>query len=232
MNAQLLQYADRIDAMSLRERAMVFVACVFVLVSLVFNALIDPLQAREKRLSQQVLEQQTQTRALQLQIQALAQPKDAAAENAQLAKLKQLRTQSAEIASDLAQRESRFVKPQRIALMIENMLQKNRQVSLLSMRNLPVVPLSAASVQAATSTPVTAPGTAPAPAAAQGVYRHGVEISLKGSYLGLLDYMVMLEKMPEQVYMGGADLTADGHGAATMKLTLYTLSLEKAWLAI
>lgn len=218
MKEQLLKYAERIDAMSLRERAMLFIAAVVVLVALIFNTLIDPLQAREKRLSLQISEQQTQTRALEAQLAVMAQPRGQSAEAANRDKAAQLRAQMAEINTMLAERERQFVKPQRVAFMIESMLKRNGRIALLSMQNLPVTALSETGTQAN--------------GGVQGVYRHGLDVSLRGSYPSLIDYLAMLEAMPEKVFWGGAELSADGQGGATLKLTLYTLSLEKSWLAI
>jgi len=46
--------AERIDAMSLRERALIFLAVAMVLIVLVNTLLIDPLLTRHKKLQQQI----------------------------------------------------------------------------------------------------------------------------------------------------------------------------------
>jgi MSHA biogenesis protein MshJ len=71
------------------------------------------------------------------------------------------------------------------------------------------------------------------PASDEGtIYKHGVEITVQGGYLDMLNYMNELESMPWQVFWGKAKLNADEYRQATLVLTLYTLSLDKKWLKL
>src|ERR1019366_8058929 len=62
-----------IDDMSLRERAMIFVAAAFVVITLMDVILLDPLFAKQKILSAQVVQQQEKMKELQAQMQNLLQ---------------------------------------------------------------------------------------------------------------------------------------------------------------
>ena len=73
MNVKFRQYMDRIDAMRLRERVLIFVMLAAVLVALVMTSVIDPLIAKQKQLSQTLVQSQAQTQALEAQMQALAE---------------------------------------------------------------------------------------------------------------------------------------------------------------
>src|ERR1039458_10783456 len=64
-----------IDDMSLRERVMIFVAAAFVVISLMDVILLDPLLAKQKMLSTQVVQQQEKMKELQAQMQNLLQAK-------------------------------------------------------------------------------------------------------------------------------------------------------------
>ena len=64
------------------------------------------------------------------------------------------------------------------------------------------------------------------------IYKHGVEITVQGTYLDLLAYLAELERLPWRMYWGNLDLKVDEYPQSTLVLTLYTLSLDKAWLAI
>ena len=68
-------------------------------------------------------------------------------------------------------------------------------------------------------------------AAAQHVYKHGVEVVVEGSYASLLAYVARLEHQPWQVYWGKTVLSAD-YPKVVVSLTLYTLSLDRAWLVV
>jgi MSHA biogenesis protein MshJ len=98
------------------------------------------------------------------------------------------------------------------------------------MRTLPATPIdpSAPAPKPAAEKPAAAP---PKPAAGT-IYRHGVEITLSGSYLDLLAYLRDLEKLPSQMYWGRLELAVAAHPTVTMKLSVYTMSLDLAWLIV
>ena len=72
MKARLKQLAERIDAMSLRERLMIFAMLAVTLVALVVTSAID-LLARSKVTHAKLVQTQAQTQALEAQMQALAE---------------------------------------------------------------------------------------------------------------------------------------------------------------
>ncbi len=64
------------------------------------------------------------------------------------------------------------------------------------------------------------------------LYRHGVELTVEGSFADLLAYLQALEAMPQRVLWAGAQLKVERHPKASLTLRLYTLSLDRTWLAI
>jgi MSHA biogenesis protein MshJ len=64
------------------------------------------------------------------------------------------------------------------------------------------------------------------------VFRHGVELTLAGSYLDLHAYLSALEGLSTQLYWGRAEMSVAEYPVATLKLTVYTLSFDQAWLVV
>lgn len=94
------------------------------------------------------------------------------------------------------------------------------------------VATAAATAEAASA--ASAPATsndAPVPVGPV-LYRHGVELTVEGSYADLLAYLKALEAMPQRVLWGGVQLKVEQHPKATLTLRLYTLSLSRTWLEI
>ena len=60
---------------------------------------------------------------------------------------------------------------------------------------------------------------------------HGVEVVVEGRYLDLVAYLERLERQPWDLFWGSTQLYAD-YPRSRLKLTLYTLSLERAWLIV
>jgi len=145
-----------------------------------------------------------------------------------------MRERSAELEAMLKEEQRKFVPPERIGGLLEELLGKNRRLQLVDMRTLPVAALDpAAPAQKPAAEKSPADRTAALKAGAPGtIYRHGVEITVAGSYLDLLAYLRDLEKLPSQMYWGKLDLAVAAYPKVTLKLSVYTMSLDLAWLIV
>jgi MSHA biogenesis protein MshJ len=225
---QLLQkYADSIDAMALRERAMFFGAVALVLMTLLQVFLLNPVLSRRNQLSAQIVQQEDETKALQAQIQVLVRSNVQDQDALNRDKLKGLREQMARLDRQFEEQQKQFVPPEKMAAMLENMVAKNRKLQLLSLGNLPSTVLFAGA-----GAPTAAAGGRAKASGAREVFRHTVELSVKGSYFDLLDYLAALERMPQRVFWDGFELSVAQYPQSVLKLTIYTLSPEKSWLTV
>jgi MSHA biogenesis protein MshJ len=64
------------------------------------------------------------------------------------------------------------------------------------------------------------------------IFKHGVQMTVRGNYADLMQYLTALEKMPTQMFWGMAKLSVIQYPNAELTLTLYTLSLDKTWLQV
>ncbi len=219
----------KIDEMSLRERALVFAAVAFVLISLMNTLLLEPLLSRQKGLSAELVQQQEKMKEMQAQIQALLQAKSDDEHSPLRNRLGQLRQQLGEQDGFLQGRRDRMVEPAKMANMLEQVLNRNGKLELVALNTLPVGLLIEKPLQAGAT---AQSAVADQQAEQKQIFKHGVKISVRGSYLDLLQYLTALEKMPVQMFWGEASLSVDQYPVATLTLTLYTLSLDKTWLAV
>jgi len=225
---QLLQkYADGIDAMALRERAMFFGAVALVLMTLLQVFLLSPVLSRRNQLSAQIAQQEDETKAIQAQIQTLVRPSVPDQDALNRDRLKSLREQMAQLDRQFEQQQKQFVAPEKMTAMLENMIGKNRKLQLISLRNLPGTGLSPGA-----GAPTGAAGGPAQAGGAREVFRHTVELSVRGSYFDLLDYLAALERMPQRVFWDGFELSVAQYPQSVLKLTIYTLSPEKSWLTV
>ena len=227
MKQRLQQYADGIDAMALRERAMFFGAVALVLMTLLQVFLLNPVLSRRNQLSAQIAQQEDETKAIQVQIQTLVRPNAPDQDALNRDRLRSLREQMAQLDRQFEQQQKQFVAPDKMAAMLESMIGKNRKLQLISLHNLPGSGLSPGAGAAT--------GAADGPARANGgreVFRHTVELSVRGGYFDLLDYLAALERMPQRVFWDGFELSVVQYPQSVLKLTLYTLSPEKSWLTV
>ena len=73
MNERLQQYIERLDAMALRERVLIFAALALMLILIANTVFIAPLRAKQSRLVAEMTQQQKEMDALQDQLHRLVQ---------------------------------------------------------------------------------------------------------------------------------------------------------------
>ena len=215
--------AERIDALGLRERIFVFLGATAVLVALAFTAIIDPAVATSKGLAREVLQKQSEANALQSRITSLLQGKQSDPNREPRARLAALRAELAALDAQVSGEERKFTAPVQMRRIVYEMLARNRRVHLVDLKTLPISLLGDAR---------RGGESAPAPSAGRLIYRHGVELSISGSYLDLLAYVSDLERLPTQLYWGTIDIDAMAYPSIAMKLTVYTLSLDPTWMDV
>ena len=227
------KYVEKMDGGSLRERALVFAASATVLIALLNTLLIDPQLATQRRLSREVAQRQVEMRTLQEQLQAVALARQADPDREIRFKLDALKLKVSEIEARLLEEQRKFAPPEQVGVLLGEMLSRNRKLQLVDMRTLPVASFAGNAAEAEKAPPQKSAAAKPAaPAGGGQIYRHGVEITVSGSYLDLLAYLKDLEKLPSQLYWGKLDLAVSAHPQVTLKLSVYTLSLNLAWLVV
>ena len=132
----LKRYADRVDAMSLRERALIFLAIAVVLVAIADSALFEPILKRQKASSLRIQQQQDEIRTMQAQVQGYAQARSGEGANAGRQRLEKRRAELAAIDRELADKHRGLVTSERMAKMLSEILRRNPDVELLSLRTL------------------------------------------------------------------------------------------------
>lgn len=233
-------YVEKMDAASLRERAMIFAASATALIALLNALLIEPQLVAQRRLSREVAQGQGELRKMQEQLQAVALARKADPNRELRAQLDALKLRVSETEAKLLEEQRKFAPPEQVGVLLGEMLSRNRKLQLVDMRTLPVASFAgngAEADKAQAQKPAAAKPAAPAgggqiPAGGGQIYRHGVEIAVSGSYLDLLAYLKDLEKLPNQLYWGKLELSAAAYPQVTLKLSVYTLSLNLAWLVV
>jgi len=224
-----LKLAEKYDAMSLRERVLVAAGMIVVTVYMSYFLLIDPLVAAKQRLQQAI----KQERAMLKTADSILEMKPGAAAGAEPVKRAYqdaLRKQIAELNEALKGMQQGLVPPEQMAKLLEGMIVKVRGVELVSLRKLPVRRAQAASGAAAAL--VVEKKKAVSEPSVGGVYQHGFEITIQGSYAGLHDYLARLEKLPWRMFWANLRLDAEDHPDIRLMLVVQTLSLDRTWLTI
>ncbi|HJV74995.1 MAG TPA: type II secretion system protein GspM [Noviherbaspirillum sp.] len=231
------QLAEKIDARTLRERVIIFAMAALVLITMVNAAIIDPLFREQKALSNQLQQDQGKISAIQAQIQQKirSQSEDPDAANREI--LKKLIQQARQLAGEMNALEKGLVSPDKMPQLLQSLLKRDGKLQLVSLKTLPSASLTEMAndnAKGSTGKANTAllPSGGTEPSTTGMVYKHGVEIVVQGSYLDMIDYMAALEASSWQLFWAKAELDAREYPKASLRLTLYTLSMDKKWLNI
>lgn len=235
-----LRLSAKVDVLSLRERMMAFAIAALLIVSLVDSLVLSPLLNTQKQLSQQIRLNQQQIAAMQGEITILASGRAADPDAAGKARLREMKRQSEKLREELAGAQQSLVPPERMATLLEDILRRNRNLQLISLKTLPVTLLTEPELSSA-GKPAAAGNVPPrqerpklgdANAGLELVYRHGFELVVRGSYADITNYLSQLEGMPWRLFWARSRLNADDYPKVSLTLTLFTLSLDKKWLNI
>ncbi|PHV29023.1 hypothetical protein CSQ93_07660 [Janthinobacterium sp. BJB426] len=222
----LKKWATAFDALSLRERLMVFgagaAAVLFVFYFMSFNPLLAKRAALEASLAQKQSLLTATDKEIELTMLAHATDPDQEART----RLVALQAETASLAQALRQKQHGLVAPERMVTLLEHLLRRHAGLRVVSLKTLPASAVGAHSADAANG--AAADKAAPAPL----LHQHGVEVVLQGSYADMVQYMQALQAMPTRVFWGAAHLDAASYPNATLTLTLHTLSMDDTWIAL
>ena len=240
MKQQWQQFALKFDALSVRERIMVFGASAALLIFMVVYLFVNPQLDKRKALADTIAQRQQAVAAIDAEM-AQRMAAHAADPNLQdRVRLERIRQEVQQMRQALQSTQNGLVAPERIVPMLQQLLKQQASLRLVSLATLPsgamgqgghVASKASASASAAAPAGQSLADAEPAKAPAV-LYRHGVEIVLRGNYLDMVNYMDAVEAMPSHVFWGKLNMQVEQYPNATLSLTLYTLSLDEKWIAL
>jgi MSHA biogenesis protein MshJ len=218
MKERLEQLRLRIDALSLRERGMLFLALIAVLYMLAQVALFGPLEAQQKRALERIGSLQKEIAAFDEQTQAILrrQSEDPDADNRRLQT--QMTAQIAALDGQIAGAVQGLIAPQQMAQILEEVIRRQASLKLLRIQSLAARPLIE---PVAGETAVEA-----------GIWRHGVRLEFEGDYQGALAYLHALQGLPWTLYWDELEIAMDQYPRARITIVVHTLSLNEGWIGV
>ncbi|MEO7404433.1 MAG: hypothetical protein ABIU95_12255 [Burkholderiales bacterium] len=236
MTKILALITGRINGRSLRERAILLAVVSIATGAFGYFWTLSPTLEAKERIRREVVGKEAEIATLLTQIQTIAKDSlDPDRDNkARISQLKQLITDSE---TGLNKKRDRIVAPERVANLLEEVLSRHGKLVLVDLKSLPARPLLEQKSEEAASPKQAArksaePERTDATDQVRGIYRHGIEIRVQGSYLELLRYLVELEKLPMQVFWSDVTIETKDYPVSELKLTLFTVSFDKVWLTV
>ncbi|MEJ2645128.1 MAG: hypothetical protein P8180_09380 [Gammaproteobacteria bacterium] len=219
MKERVQLWSERIDALSLRERALLLVAAVAVLFGIVNTLLLAPLARTQHERTQQIQRIQSQIATQGQQARNLSlQGRNTDADPRQR-ELTRLHEQLAAVDKRLRRRLGTLIRPSQAPAVLKTLLRREQGLRLISLEARRAPPLPASG---------NLSGSQPDSLGDAGIARYTFTLHFKGSYLSTLDYLQALEKLPWQLFWQRIDLQADRHADTRVTLEVYTLGQADA----
>ena len=216
--------AKKFEALNLRERALVALAVLGMAIYLWDTLFMESL--RRDRLA---LDSELSTASASGFVAQSADLSDPRQVNLQRAG--ELQTQMHELDARISDTASGFVSSQRMIEVLNDVLDRQGRLELVSIRNLPVVSLAPPRVadpaEGATPTVPTVDSGVGLPP-----YVHPIEIVIDGQYADIVAYLEALEALPYKFRWSSLELVTMGYPRNRVRIVLSTLSLDSTWLGV
>jgi MSHA biogenesis protein MshJ len=211
--------------MAVRERVLIAVTAAVLLAAIAFVGHIEPAQKAIKAEGSALQSARAELLQARSQIEALrvrlAEDPDASARS----RLQALQQELAAVDTQLEQQMGQVISPERMARLLQDLLESNKRLTLIRIASEPATPANA--LLGVEETAEAAPD-ANIPA----LYRHGLQIEFSGDYLSALEYLRAIEELPWRLFWDRIDLQTEDYPRVSIRLRVYTLSLSEGWIGV
>jgi len=209
--AALVQWFDQ---RALRERAVLLLCVVAIMVAAVYLLVLEP-AAKKRGVARQQIAQMT------AEISQLEMTEALIRKRSQVDPDEELRDRHDHLVELLDEQRqqlqlgvSHLVTPTEMPELLKQMLTQG-DLHLISLENLPAELIS--------------PGGQSSDQSLR-LYRHPLQMELRGDYLSLLAYLRQLEQLPRLLVWEEIGVSTQEYPATTIRLRVYTLGLSQEWL--
>ena len=220
MKSQLQPLFEKFNALNERERLSVMLLSVVAIIIIFLELIISPVNQKYDVIDKQLLSLQTQNRQIENQVKVLKTKQTRDPDFQEKQKEKLLNEQISNLNVQLKEKMHGLIEPKQMAKVLEVVLAQNTDLKLQRVQSMGAVPLSPLKAKA---------GEEPE---ALGIYRHGMQIEFKGSYLSTLKYLKALNELPWNFYWDVLELNVEKYPVSSIVITVHTLSFHEGWIGV
>ena len=212
---RLRQIGDTVNALSIRERALLLLV-VFAIIFLAWDMiLMRPLTERQEQVQQRLEEVRERVSSLTTSIQRMAAGR-AVDPNVELrARQEALTDEIDQLQARISELHGGIAAPRESIGILAGLLAQRSGITVRTLENLPAEPLR---------------GTAGEPV--PGIYVHRVRVVLESEFAGVGEYLERVAELPAGVFWESMTLDVPEWPVNRVELVLYNLAFSDAWLGI
>lgn len=217
--------SEKYDALTLRERAIIALLFVVVLVMLWSEVLMLGLDRERQVTTQNINSMRTQVDSLNKQAEVIIQAATIDPNKAESIKLGQLQDKLKQLDKALKEKLHGLISPTDMARALEAVLVQQTNLRLLKIESVSAEPLFKPQQDQTTQQQQDAETKV-------GIYKHGLQIEFLGSYLDTLEYLKALEALPWDFYWDGLKLKVEKYPKSKVTIKVHTISLDEDWIGV
>lgn len=218
------RWSERVEAYSLRERALLLLCVIAVVIGLWQWLFELPEEQRRDQIEQQRAAVANDMQAQQAQLAALVSTES---DGGAARELERLQGTLAELDESLASLSQGLVSADKLPQILQEVLISTTELRLRRVRTLPVEELPLSGSTDRDDVDGAEPGDTET-----GVYRHSVELEVSGDYFEVLGFLRRLESLSWRFYWDRLDYEVVDYPLGDIRLRVYTLSAEEGLLGV
>lgn len=226
--SQWQQLCEQYMQLQLRERRLIFFALLTMLLWVGTISVAEPLWRSLQTSQQQQKMTLGQMAQLQQQVDAVLQVLNSDPNEQVRSQINERQQQREQLNSQIKQLTGRYVSPEQMLPLLQDVLKSSPGVKLTQLRSLKPEVLQ---IGAAAPAPVGQVNAAPVVATPQ-LYLHKTEIIFSGQYAQLQQLLQQLERLPWQLHWHQLEYKVSEHPQAELRLELETISEQAEYLRI
>ncbi len=230
MKSQILELLGKVNALSLRERALVSGAVLVILFTLWNELLMVPMEHKNKQVVAETAAVQQRIVALDDQIKVLLEKTKKNPEKAMNDDLARYGYELSELDKKISVLAEKLISPQKMANVLQQMLVQISGLNVIGVKSLAAQPLVDGNARKTAAQRNNSEFETAAPML--GIYRHQLIIEFEGDFNQTIKYLKALETLPWQLFWDSIEYTVEEHPKAHVTIGVSTLSLHEGWIGV
>ncbi|MFT5531938.1 MAG: MSHA biogenesis protein MshJ [Candidatus Paceibacteria bacterium] len=227
----------RINSCVLRERILLFSAVQIVVLAISIPVCILPNWRLQKELVNKMESDKSRLSIISVQMHDLINQKNIVPEILKREALQQSRRQSDQFRAEISRLRDILVKPEDMVSRLQEIIKIQGRLRLISLETLSGSNLIQEKIMtdkksASMLSRSKSIDSGIDALSVDGIHRHGVVVVIEGSYLDIVDYLIMLEASSSDFYWGDMNMHVETYPRVTMRMTVFTLSMDKKWASL
>lgn len=219
MNKQLKQYAQRFDAQTIRERALIAISLIAVICFLWWNYYAAPKMAEIENRQSENLRISGEVENSRVIIASIRQRIAAGVHQEKETQLARLIEELSAVEEQLRVTTIELIHPEKMFQLINQLVYRDSKLTLLNLKRREIK----------SAIPQSDPENVDEES---GIYRHVLELQFAGKYLDVLRYMQTMEALDWKLLWDEIDIVSGEYPIVTATVVVSTLSTRKEWVGI